>query len=54
MLVFFFVSLRDYLILAFCYSNLKRETGGLELLSTIILLLRATRLTKCASRPKLN
>ena len=28
------------------------ETGGLELASTIILVLQANRLTKCASHPK--
>ena len=46
----FFVCLRDDLILAFfCYSNLRRETGGFELASTITLVLQANRLTKCAS-----
>ena len=33
----------------FCYSNLRRETGGFELASTITLVLQANRLTKCAS-----
>ena len=36
----------------FCYSNLRRETGGFELTSTITLILQANRLTKCASQPK--
>ena len=35
----------------FCYSYIKWETGGLELASTIILVLQANRLTKCASHP---
>ena len=35
----------------FCYSNLRRETGGFELASTITLVLQANRLTKCASHP---
>ena len=36
------------MILAFlCYNNLRRETGGLELASTITLVLQADRLTKC-------
>ena len=39
------------LILGFCYSNLTRETGRLELASTITLVLQANRLTKCASHP---
>ena len=40
------------MILAFfCYSNLRRETGGFELASTITLVLQANRLTKCASHP---
>ena len=30
------------------------ETGGLELASTIILVLQANRLTKCASHPKID
>ena len=34
------------MILGFCYSNLRRETGGLELASTITLVLQANRLTK--------
>ena len=47
----FFVCLRDDLILAFfCYSNLRRETGGFELASTITLVLPVNRLTKCASQ----
>ena len=36
----------------FCYSNFRRETGGLELASTITLVLKVNRLTKCASHPK--
>ena len=41
------------MILAFfCYSNLRWETGGFELASTITLVLQANRLTKCASHPK--
>ena len=48
-----FVCLRDDLILAFlCYSNLRRETDGFELASTITLALQANRLTKCASHPE--
>ena len=33
----------------FCYSYMAWETSGLELASTIILVLQANRLTKCAS-----
>ena len=33
----------------FCYSYMTWETGGLELASTIILVLQANQLTKCAS-----
>ena len=33
----------------FCYSYRTWETGGLELASTIILVLQANQLTKCAS-----
>ena len=40
------VCLRDDLILAFCYSNLRRETGGFELASTFTLVLQANLLTK--------
>ena len=43
-----FVCLFDELILGFYYSDLKRETGGFELASTITLVLQANRLTKCA------
>ena len=45
-----FVCLRDDLILAFLFSNLRRETGGFELAlaSTIAFVLLANRLTKCA------
>ena len=38
----------------FCYSNLRREIGGFELASTITFVLRANRLTKCASHPFLS
>ena len=31
-----------------------RETGGLELASTITLVFQANRLTKCASHPEFN
>ena len=41
----------DELILGFCYSRLTLETGGLELVSTITLVLQANQLTKCASHP---
>ena len=47
--------LLDYVFmwsLLFSYSNLRRETGGFELASTITLALQANRLTKCASHPK--
>ena len=44
-----FVCLLDELILGFCYSDITLETGGFELTSTIILVLQANRLTKCAS-----
>ena len=33
----------------FCYSFMTWETGGLELASTIVLVLQVNRLTKCAS-----
>ena len=36
----------------FCFSYLTWETCELELASTIILVLQANRLTKCASHPK--
>ena len=46
------ICLRDDLILAFfCYSNLRWETSGFELASTITLALQANRLTKCAGHP---
>ena len=35
----------------FCYSYMAWETGGLELALTIIPVLQANRLTKCASHP---
>ena len=44
-------------LLGFCYNNVRRETSGLELASTITLSLQVNRLTKCASYPstyKLN
>ena len=50
----FFVCLLDDLILGFCYSNLRWETGGLELTSTITVVLWANRLTKCASHPRFH
>ena len=40
-----FVCLLGDLVLGFCYSNLTRETGGLEIAST------TNQLTKCASHP---
>ena len=39
-------------MVGFCYSNLRRETGGLELASTITLVLQANRLIKYTSHPK--
>ena len=35
----------------FCYSNLTRGSAGFELVLTITVVLRANRLTKCASHP---
>ena len=35
----------------FCYSNLTRGSTGFELVLTITVVLRANRLTKCASHP---
>ena len=49
-----FVCLLDELILGFCYSDLTLETGRFELVSTITLVLQASRLTKCASHPFAN
>ena len=49
-----FVCLLVDLIQGFFYSCLTLETGGLELASTIILVLQANRLTKCASHPRLK
>ena len=46
-----FVCLLDDLILGFCYSNLTRETGRLELAPPITLVLQANRLTNCPSQP---
>ena len=47
-----FVCLLDDLILVFCYNNLTRENGRLELASTITLELQANLLSKCTSHPK--
>ena len=44
------VCLLDNLILGFRYSNLSRETGGLELATTIILVLQTKWLTKSPNR----
>ena len=38
----------------FCYCCLTWETGGLELASTIILIIQANQLTKCASLPNVH
>ena len=46
-----FVCLLDKLILGVRYSNFTQETGGLELTSTITIVLQANQLTKCASHP---
>ena len=46
-----FVCILDELILGFCCSNLTLEFGGFEFASTIILVLQANWLTKCASHP---
>ena len=46
-----FVCLLDEFILGFCYSDLRWETGGFGLASTITLVLQAKRLNKCASHP---
>ena len=45
------VYLLDNLILGFCYSNLRQETGGHGLASTITLVLQANPLTKFARHP---
>ena len=45
------VCLLGNLILGFCYSNLTWETGGLQLASTITLVLQVNRLTKCDRYP---
>ena len=47
-----FVWLLGDLILRFCYSNLRRETGGFEIASTITLVLQVNGLTKCVSHLK--
>ena len=49
-----FVCLLVDLIQGFCYSYLTLETGGLELATTIILVLQANWLTKCSCHPCLN
>ena len=36
------------MIVGFFYSSLTRETGGFELASTIIFVLQANQLNKCA------
>ena len=46
-----FVCLLDDLILAFCYDNLTRETGGFELESPITLVLQAKQLTSALVTP---
>ena len=46
------VCLLDDLLLDFCYSNLRWETGGLERASIITLTLQANWLTRCASHLK--
>ena len=46
-----FTCLLDNLIRGFCYNNLSRKTGELELASTITLVLQANRLIKFASHP---
>ena len=48
MLFLLFVCSFDNLILGFYYSNLTRETSGLELASIINLVLQASRLSKCS------
>ena len=45
-----FVCLIVDLIQGFCYSYLTLETSGSELTSTIMLVLQANGLTKCASQ----
>ena len=47
------VGLLDDLNLGFCYRNLRRKTGGIELASTITLVLESNRLTMCVSHPKI-
>ena len=42
--------LLEDLIVRFCYSNMRLETGRLKLASTITLVFQANRLTKCASQ----
>ena len=51
MLIFVCLLLLVELIFRICYSYMAWETGGLELASTMILVLQADRLTKCASHP---
>ena len=52
--IMIFVCLLVDLIQGFCYSHLTLETGGLELASTVIFVLKANRLTKCASQMNLS
>ena len=46
-----FVCLLVGLVQGFCYSYLTLETSGLELATTIIVVLQANWLSKCASHP---
>ena len=48
---FYFCFFACWINFRFCYSYITWETGGLELASTIILLLQASHLTMCASHP---
>ena len=48
-----FVCLLDDLIVGFCYRYLIQETGGLELASTITLVLQANPLTRSTSHSNL-
>ena len=51
MLIFLCLLLLVELIFRICYSYMTWRTGGLELASTMILVLQADRLAKCASNP---
>ena len=53
-LILSLVCLLIELILDLCCINLIRETGELELASTITLILQANQLIKCASHPKID